>query len=243
MNYRLGWNQAIAISMAFHFIFFMGIGLLLPLFPAPDITEQLVELDLASYDLPLNSDPGPAGPPEPTAAAPSAMEQIQEAVKQFVPPDEAAPIEAEKVAQSVASQQAIARRQPGNAAVQQRVSGGNPASGSSAGGQQQGTAAGSGTGGGNGTGIQAPRVLDKVEPPYPQAARQAGQEGTVLLKVEVLANGRTGDVSVLTSSQFNELDRVAVETVRKWRFIPAQDQSSGKKVACYTRIPMTFRLQ
>ncbi|CUH94879.1 hypothetical protein P22_0945 [Propionispora sp. 2/2-37] len=241
MNYRLGWNQAFAISMAFHFIFFLGIGLSLPLFPAPDASEQLIELDLASYDLPLNSDPGPAGPPEATAPAPSAA-KVQEAVKQFVPPDATAPIESEKVTQPVASRQAVARRQPGHAAVQQGVSSGNPGSGN-AGGQQQGSAAGSGTGGGNGTGIRAPRVLERVEPVYPQSARQAGQEGTVLLLVKVLANGRAGDISVLVSSQFNELDRAAMDAVRRWQFVPAQDRSSGKNVACNTKIPVTFNLE
>src|ERR1044072_3128846 len=65
--------------------------------------------------------------------------------------------------------------------------------------------------------------VDRVSPP---AARRAGEEGTVRLKVLVDTNGRASNVAVTQSSGFTRLDQAAMEAVRKWRFVEATDGSN-----------------
>lgn len=90
--------------------------------------------------------------------------------------------------------------------------------------------------------ILKPRILQKVEPVYPEDARQAGKEGRVVLSVEILADGNTGAVSVSVSSGQASLDQAAMQAVRQWRFVPAKDEASGQAVDCHTSLPITFKL-
>jgi protein TonB len=46
---------------------------------------------------------------------------------------------------------------------------------------------------------------------YPSGSRTAGEQGLVLLRITVNANGRPTAVSVATSSGFARLDRAALE--------------------------------
>ncbi|MBP2636020.1 MAG: TonB family protein [Firmicutes bacterium] len=93
------------------------------------------------------------------------------------------------------------------------------------------------------TGFAAPGILSKVTPSYPPAARQAGLEGTVLLTIQILANGRPGDITVARSSGHTMLDEAAIAAVAEWRFVPAKDRSSGRSVDCTTSLPISFRLK
>jgi protein TonB len=72
-------------------------------------------------------------------------------------------------------------------------------------------------------------------------AKQKGYQGKVLLKVEVLPNGRVGEIEVKESSGYEVLDRSALETVKKWRFIPAT--KGGVSIPSWVHIPITFQLQ
>jgi protein TonB len=58
--------------------------------------------------------------------------------------------------------------------------------------------------------------------------------------VEVLPNGRVGDVLVKESSDYEVLDQSALETLKKWRFIPAQ--KGGVAIPCWVNIPIKFQL-
>lgn len=91
--------------------------------------------------------------------------------------------------------------------------------------------------------IQPPQILEKVNPKYPEQARQEGVEGIVRLRIEILANGRPGQISVVESSGDARLDAAAMEAVAKWRFIPARDIVTGTAVRCYTTLPVAFKLQ
>lgn len=86
-----------------------------------------------------------------------------------------------------------------------------------------------------------PRVRSMVEPVYPEDARQDGFTGTVYISIEVLENGHPGAVQVVSSSGWSSLDEAAVRAVRKWRFVPAQDEF-GHNMRCFTRLPVRFRL-
>lgn len=85
-----------------------------------------------------------------------------------------------------------------------------------------------------------PGYLRNPPPVYPRSARERGQEGTVVLEVEVLASGRCGTVNVLRSSGSRLLDDAAVLAVRGWVFRPARRWR--EPVPFWVEIPVTFRL-
>lgn len=93
-----------------------------------------------------------------------------------------------------------------------------------------------------GGGISRPQILSQIYPTYPEAAREAGITGTVLLRVQILENGCAGDISVKQSSGNDSLDESAVTAVYKWRFTPAKENNTDRAVACYTTVPVVFRL-
>ncbi|MEW6374761.1 MAG: energy transducer TonB [Thermodesulfobacteriota bacterium] len=86
-----------------------------------------------------------------------------------------------------------------------------------------------------------PKYAENPKPLYPQEARKKGYEGEVLLRVEVLANGRVGQVEVKKSSGHELLDNSALTTVKQWRFIPAKRGESP--VPLWVNIPIKFQLQ
>lgn len=80
-----------------------------------------------------------------------------------------------------------------------------------------------------------------TEPEYPPTSRRLGQEGTVVLLIYVLADGKVGDVKVHKSSGFPKLDEAAVrEAKRSWRFIPAREGTTP--VPEWGQFAVTFRL-
>lgn len=83
-------------------------------------------------------------------------------------------------------------------------------------------------------------ALNNPKPRYPFAARRQGIEGSVVLLVLVRADGSCGDVMVKQSSGYSVLDTAALETVRKWRFIPAR--RGARAVETRVHVPVTFRL-
>ncbi len=82
--------------------------------------------------------------------------------------------------------------------------------------------------------------LDNPAPAYPPLARRAGEQGRVLLRVHVTASGVADNVEVRQSSGSPRLDEAARETVRRWRFAPAQQ--GERAVAAWVIVPITFTL-
>ena len=76
-------------------------------------------------------------------------------------------------------------------------------------------------------------------PRYPSDALRRGESGTVLVRVEVDANGAPAGVALVQRSGSRDLDRAAMEAVRKWRFMPAQRE--GQAVASSLVIPIDFK--
>lgn len=76
-------------------------------------------------------------------------------------------------------------------------------------------------------------------PRYPSEALRRGESGTVLVRVEVDVNGAPAGVALVQRSGSRDLDRAAMEAVRKWRFMPAQ--RDGQAVASSLVIPIDFK--
>ena len=76
-------------------------------------------------------------------------------------------------------------------------------------------------------------------PRYPTEALRRGESGTVLVRVEVDTSGAPAGVALVQRSGSRDLDRAAMEAVRKWRFMPAQ--RDGQAVAASLVIPIDFK--
>lgn len=87
-------------------------------------------------------------------------------------------------------------------------------------------------------GDELPGVVSRVTPEYPQFARDAGVEGTVLVWALVGLNGRVEDTRVQRSIPM--LDSAALEAVRKWRFTPAL--ANLHPVRVWVAVSVRFRL-
>jgi periplasmic protein TonB len=86
--------------------------------------------------------------------------------------------------------------------------------------------------------IDSRRALS--EPYYPPGEIRQGHEGTVVLSLHILADGRVGDVKLERSSGYPKLDESAVREAKRWRFVPGT--SDGTPLAMWKQVPVTFRL-
>jgi TonB family protein len=86
-----------------------------------------------------------------------------------------------------------------------------------------------------------PRYAENPKPLYPQEARKKGYEGEVLLRVEVLSNGRVREIEVRRSSGHEVLDRSAIAAVKQWKFVPAKKGETP--IPVWVNIPITFQLR
>ncbi|MCK7592593.1 TonB family protein [Pseudomarimonas salicorniae] len=77
-------------------------------------------------------------------------------------------------------------------------------------------------------------------PTYPEAAIAAGQEGVVLLRVLVAADGRPERIEVERATLPGVFDAAAREAVAKWTFNPAT--RDGLAVSAWSQVPICFSL-
>lgn len=82
--------------------------------------------------------------------------------------------------------------------------------------------------------------LNNPPPVYPPLLRRAGEEGRVVLRIFVTAEGTAGEVRVLTPSSSKLFDEAAMAAVRKWRFVPARRGDAA--VAEWVQVPIDFKL-
>lgn len=83
--------------------------------------------------------------------------------------------------------------------------------------------------------------LRNPAPRYPVAARRAGEQGTVTLKVLVGSDGLPQRVEVEETSGSSRLDTAALDAVRRWRFVPARRGSTA--IESWVLVPVIFRLE
>jgi protein TonB len=124
---------------------------------------------------------------------------------------------------------------------------------------EPGTGSGSGTGtGGSGTGIEgptaaeidapllvggevaAPRLLRRVEPAYPEAARHLRRQGVVIVQATIDREGFVANVTLLRDGVGYGAAEAVERAVSQWRYEPARFQ--GRRVAVLMTITVTFTL-
>jgi protein TonB len=91
-----------------------------------------------------------------------------------------------------------------------------------------------------GNGVQAPRLTKETKPDYPAQAKADRIPGMIRMDCVVLADGTVGDVKV-TQSLDTDLDKEAVDTLRKWQFKPGT--VDGKPVPVQVMVEMSFTLK
>jgi len=82
--------------------------------------------------------------------------------------------------------------------------------------------------------------LQNPKPVYPPVSRRLGEEGKVVLRVRVGAQGASLAVEVRQSSGHPRLDEAARAAVEKWRFVPARQ--GGEAVEATVLVPLHFTL-
>lgn len=83
--------------------------------------------------------------------------------------------------------------------------------------------------------------LSNPRPPYPPLSRRLGEQGTVVLNVHVEADGSATRATIRSSSGFERLDEVALQTVLRWRYVPGK--RAGVPEAMWVTVPIRFHLQ
>jgi len=88
--------------------------------------------------------------------------------------------------------------------------------------------------------LDAP-YLNNPSAKYPEASIQAGEQGTVLLRVLVRRDGLPMRVELEKSSGSPHLDSAARNAVWGWRFVPARQ--GGNAIESWYGVPVVFRLE
>jgi periplasmic protein TonB len=89
----------------------------------------------------------------------------------------------------------------------------------------------------------APSVIaygSKTSVPYPVESIRRHEQGTVILRVLVDADGKVLTVEIETSSGSPRLDRAARDAVKFWSFNPAKH--GGVALSAWARVPVSFDL-
>jgi periplasmic protein TonB len=92
--------------------------------------------------------------------------------------------------------------------------------------------------------VELPRAdadyLNNPKPPYPPVSKRLAEQGRVMVRVYVGADGAAQKVELNKSSGFDRLDATAVATVARWRFKPGT--RGGVPEAMWHLIPIDFVL-
>ena len=86
-------------------------------------------------------------------------------------------------------------------------------------------------------GMRPPKATHAPDPKFPELPPDSEQRGLVVMVVGINAKGRVEPVHVVRSTA-QVFEQSAVETVKKWRFRPAQ--KDGKPIPVQVTVEMKF---
>ena len=81
-------------------------------------------------------------------------------------------------------------------------------------------------------------LVHRLEPDYPEVARQQQIQGVVVLDVRIAQDGSVQEVGPVSGNPL--LVQAATDAVKQWRFLPRQAAGRGREMQ--TRITLNFRL-
>ena len=85
---------------------------------------------------------------------------------------------------------------------------------------------------------EKPKILKQVPPQYPEVARKAGIQGSVILKVLIGTQGQVEQATVLRGKDI--LQKAALEAIYQYQFEPARQ--NDKPVKVWLTMPIRFQL-
>ena len=83
--------------------------------------------------------------------------------------------------------------------------------------------------------------LNNPRPAYPALSRRLGEQGKVVVRVFIEANGTATRAEIRKSSGYERLDQTALQTVQRWRYVPGK--RNGVAEAMWFNVPINFVLE
>jgi len=88
--------------------------------------------------------------------------------------------------------------------------------------------------------VQGAKLITKAQPVYPESAKSAGVQGTVVLHAVIGTDGKPLSLRVMNSQVDPDLARSAVEAVSQWRYTPTL--LNGEPIEVDTTISVVYSL-
>jgi protein TonB len=83
--------------------------------------------------------------------------------------------------------------------------------------------------------------LNNPKPAYPALSRRLGEQGRAVVRVLIGADGLPQKAELHSSSGFERLDRAALDTVMRWRYVPGKRGDVPE--AMWFNVPLNFVLE
>lgn len=83
--------------------------------------------------------------------------------------------------------------------------------------------------------------LNNPPPAYPRVSYRLGEQGLVVVHTLINTDGSAQRAVVKTSSGYERLDKLAVETALKWRYVPGK--RNGEPEAMWVEVPIHFQIK
>jgi protein TonB len=83
--------------------------------------------------------------------------------------------------------------------------------------------------------------LQNPKPAYPPISKRLGEQGKVVVRVLIGADGSAQQAEIRQSSGYDRLDQAALQTVLKWRYVPGK--RAGVAEAMWFNVPIHFVLE
>jgi protein TonB len=83
--------------------------------------------------------------------------------------------------------------------------------------------------------------LQNPKPPYPPMSKKLNEQGSVIMRVLIGADGVPQKAEIRKSSGFDRLDQSAATTVMKWRYVPGK--RAGVAETMWFNVPINFVLE
>lgn len=83
--------------------------------------------------------------------------------------------------------------------------------------------------------------LQNPKPAYPAISKRLGEQGKVVLRVLIGADGLPQKAEIKQSSGFDRLDQAALTTVMRWRYVPGK--RGGIPETMWFQVPLNFVLE
>jgi periplasmic protein TonB len=80
--------------------------------------------------------------------------------------------------------------------------------------------------------------LQNPKPAYPETSRRLNEQGTSTIRVLIGADGQPQQAEIGKSSGFDRLDRAALATVMRWRYVPGK--RNGVPEAMWFNVPIAW---